>query len=499
MSGSGDLNTSGSLVKNSVGLFGLIIISMAGVLAIIGPMEVAAFIGSSGPAAIWPVILGFLLFLLVSIPILEYTKIAPFAGGYYGLAELGFGRAVGKYTALSNFFFYNFWQMTNGFGMSAILVDTVYLLYHVTVPIWTWLLLAIGVLVVTNLMSSLPTKRLALILTGITTVTLAIVVAYTVFVILKAPYNSIYYINPANSYSGFTGIATGTAIYGFFLYVGYGTSLFFSEEAINSRRNVWRAIYISLGISAFIIALSAYSEVVSVPISALSGVSSATLPQLVTWSHFIPISALFGLNVLVFIVSIMSFGAGGGSQSRLLWAMTRDGFIKNKWLGQLSKNRVPRNAVITQFVAALVTMLIVAGLMIKIYGYNPTTITVAWFLAGAAGTIIWYFHHFIPEFGLFAYLQKHKEIEYSLVKKIFVALIIPIAGTVLFIYTFYVGIIADLVEPYFAFVIVDTIIIVGLILYVIFKAFRKQLGGSTVSYMAAEAGRSISDKPEQPK
>lgn len=137
--------------------------------------------------------------------------------------------------------------------------------------------------------------------------------------------------------------------------------------------------------------------------------------------------------------------------------------------------------------------------MIKIYGYNPTTITVAWFLAGAAGTIIWYFHHFVPEFGLFAYLQKHKEIKYSLVKKIFVALIIPIAGTALFIYTFYVGIIADLVEPYFAFVIVDTIIIVGLIIYVIFKALRKQLGGSTVSYMAAEAGRSISDKPEQPK
>ena len=121
----------------------------------------------------------------------------------------------------------------------------------------------------------------------------------------------------------------------------------------------------------------------------MSGVSSATLPQLVTWSHFIPISALFGLNVLVFIVSIMSFGAGGGSQSRLLWAMTRDGFIKNKWLGQLSKNKAPRNALITQFVAALTTMLIVAGLMIKIhYGYNPTTITVGWFLGGAAGTII---------------------------------------------------------------------------------------------------------------
>lgn len=115
--------------------------------------------------------------------------------------------------------------------------------------------------------------------------------------------------------------------------------------------------------------------------------------------------------------------------------------------------------------------------MIKIYGYNLTTITVAWFLAGAAGTTIWYFHHFVPEFGLFAYLQKHKEIKYSLMKKVFVALIIPIAGTALFIYTFYVGIIADLVEPYFALVIVDTIIIIGLILYIIYKTYKKTTGG----------------------
>ena len=39
-------------------------------------------------AAIWPIILGYVLFVLVSFPILEYTRIAPFAGGYYGQSKV---------------------------------------------------------------------------------------------------------------------------------------------------------------------------------------------------------------------------------------------------------------------------------------------------------------------------------------------------------------------------------------------------------------------------
>jgi hypothetical protein len=53
---------SNSLSKNSIGLTGMIMITIAGVLAIIGPLETAAFIGDAGEAAVWPVILGFCTF-----------------------------------------------------------------------------------------------------------------------------------------------------------------------------------------------------------------------------------------------------------------------------------------------------------------------------------------------------------------------------------------------------------------------------------------------------
>jgi len=492
-SNKGDEN---QLSKGSIGLLGLVIISMAGVLAIIGPMEVSSFVGSAGPAAMWPVILGFILFLIVSLPILEYTKIVGFAGGYYGLSELGFGRAVGKFTSLSNYVFYIFWQTTNFFAMSAIVVDTVYELYNYMIPIWGWLLIGIAVLVLTNIMSSLHPKMLSTILIYITIATTILVVIFIAYVIAKSPYNSPYYLNPANSYSGFTGIATGTAIYGFFLYVGYGSTLFYTEEAKNGRRDAWRAIYIGLGLSAIIIALSAYSIVAAVPKSDLSTVASSALPEIVAWISYFPKWALLILSLIVVTISMLSFGAGGGAQSRLMWAMARDKFIGSSWLSRLSKkNKTPINAVILQFITVLIVAFIVAGIMVAVYGYNVNTVTTAWFAAGAGGTIIWYFHHFIPEFGLFPYLTRNKGIRYSAIRKWVVGLIVPIGGTALFVYTFYLGIISDLLEPYFAFLLAAVIALFGILIYVIYRASRGKIGESTVSYMAAEAEKiPLSDK-----
>ncbi len=39
-----------------------------GALPIIGPIEVSAFISYVGPAAIWPVIIGYALFVLIPLP-----------------------------------------------------------------------------------------------------------------------------------------------------------------------------------------------------------------------------------------------------------------------------------------------------------------------------------------------------------------------------------------------------------------------------------------------
>jgi amino acid transporter len=491
---------SNSLSKNSIGLTGMIMITIAGVLAIIGPLETAAFIGDAGEAAIWPVILGFVLFALVSLPILEYTRIAPFAGGYYGLAELGFGKGAGKFTSLSNYFFYNFWQMANAFFIAFLAVDTIYYLYNILLPFWTWILFGVITLILTYVVSVMRAKNLGRVIVGITIPTLVLVVAFIIYVIVKSPYNSAAVLNPANSSSGISGIFLATAVLGFYLFAGYGASIFFGEEGVKARKNLWRAVYIGLSISAVVIAISVYSELVAIPRGDLSIVSAAANPQLVTWTHYFPISVLMAFNMIVLVVSMASYAAGGGSQARLLWAMARDGFIKSKWLKELNpRTGVPSRTALVNFVLALVTFISVASLLAKFYGYNPQTVVLGFFVAGTTSTILWYFHHFIPEFGLFSFLHKHKEIKYSKNRRIVAGLVVPIAGTALFIFTFYEGIIGDLVEPYFAFVILATIIVIGTLLYTYYKKRTGTLGESTVEYMAAESGRTFNEAGDSEK
>jgi amino acid transporter len=477
------------LRTGSVSFVGLLGLTLAGVLAIIGPIEIAAFIGFNGPAAIWPIILGYILFALVSLPIFEYTRIAPFAGGYYGLAELGFGKSAGKFTSLANYTFYNFWQTANGFFIAWLAVDTIYILYGVLLPMWAWFALAFITIIVTYLMAIQKAKNLSRIIFYGNLVTLVIVVSFIIYVILHTPYNSTYYLNPLNSYGGFGGIALGTAVLGFYLFAGYGAGLFYTEEGVQSRKNTWKAIYVGLTISAAVIALSAYSEVAAVPRSDLSSVAQASIPQLVTWIHYIPPSVLLALNILILIVSLIAFGGGGGSQARLMWAMTRDKFIKNNWLNKLHEGRqTPSNAALLDAVLAGVTVLLVGGLMTRFYGYNASTVADCFYVAGTASTILWYFHHFVPEFGLFTFLGKHKDIKFSRARRYISGLIVPIAGGALFVYTFYLGIVSDLVEPYLAFLISALLIIVGVIIYTIYKAKKGELGESTVNYMVAESG-----------
>lgn len=478
------------LKKGSVSFLGMLGLTLAGVLAIIGPIEIAAFIGDTGPAAIWPIILGYILFVLVSFPILEYTRIAPFAGGYYGLAELGFGRAYGKFTSLANYFFYNFWQTANAFFIAWLATDTIYILYGYLLPLWLWVLLALLTLIITYLMTIQPSGNFSRFLTYVIIATLVLVVGYIVYVIVRSPYNSTFYINPANSYNGFGGIALATAVLGFYLFTGYGAALFYAEEGVQSRRNMWKAVYIGLSISALIIALAAYSEVASVNRSLLPSVGNASIPQLVTWIHYIPAPALLVLNMIILIVSLIAFGAGGGSQARLMWAMTRDNFIRSNWIKELHPSKkVPSRAALVDFILAALTVIIVAALMVIYYGYNANTVADSFFVAGTASTILWYFHHFVPEFGLFTFLGKHKEIKYSKLRRYITGLIIPLGGGALFVYTFYLGIVSDLTEPYFAFVVTSLVIIIGVIIYTAYKARKGQLGDSTVNYMVAEVGK----------
>lgn len=478
------------LAKNQLGLLALVMLSWSGILVAGGPLGVGGPIAIAGPGAIWPGIIGFIFFLVVSLPILEYTKIVPFAGGYYGLAELGFGRAWGKFTALANYIYYIWWQAANAFYTTFIITDTIYYLYHYLLPFWAWALIALLTLIVTQGIVSLHVKWIANLLIWINIVAVTIELGMAFYVIAKTPFlhYALYYLNPANAYGGWSGIALAVVATGYWTYVGYGSLLFYSEEAKHGTRDVWRAIYISLGTASLVEALFTFSVLIAVPPSKLSAISSTWFANVPAWLPYFGVPALLTLNMSVAAITIISYTAGGGSQARLLWAMARDNFFRSNWLKKLSKRKSPINAIIVNFITSAVVTFAVAAGIIAFYGYSAPNMTMGFYAVSTAGSITWYFHHFIPEFGYYGYLRRHK-VKVSKSKKLIVGLIVPIIAMIFFGYTFYQGIVSNLVEPYLALMIAGLVSVIGAGAYVAYKAKTNSLGESVVEYMVAELGK----------
>ncbi|MFB6490616.1 MAG: APC family permease [Thermoproteus sp. AZ2] len=266
---------------------GLFALALAGILPVGAPLGIAPIIKYAGPASIWPVLLGYLLVLISSLPVLEYARLSPFAGGYYGLAELGLGLFAGKYTALMNYIYYVVWQAQNALLAGWLLTSLLASAYGGGPPAWLWAAAVEGVLILSYLGAVAPPKRysedvLFAVLAGST----AFTVALSLYVVAKSHYNSLDYLSPLSAPPG--AIALATAVMGFWLYVGYGTPLFYSEEGANPTRDIWRAITLALTLSAAVYALSAYSIIAAVPPSDLAALESAPMPMYYAWSSYLP-------------------------------------------------------------------------------------------------------------------------------------------------------------------------------------------------------------------
>ena len=97
------------LVKNKVSFWQMTFFVIVGI-GVYGFAYATAggFTDTAGDAAIYVGILGLILVTLLTLPVLEYTRLVKFEGGYYGMAEMGFGKNVGNFTAFNNYIYYIF-------------------------------------------------------------------------------------------------------------------------------------------------------------------------------------------------------------------------------------------------------------------------------------------------------------------------------------------------------------------------------------------------------
>lgn len=445
---------------------------------------VGGYIDYAGKAAIYVGLLGLVVVLLMSIPIMEYTRLAPFAGGYYGLAEMGFGKAVGKFTAILNYAYYSFLQVGNGLITAEIMLVAVYIVYGILLPFILVPVIALITVFVMYVGAKYQVKNLVRIIEMSVWAQVIVMLAAAIFVISTTHHNSTVFLNPSSSPTGFSGIALGAAVSGILTFEAYGNGLFFSEEGINSKKTLWRAIIIGVLLATVIGSISIYSELAAYP--NIIALSTSPLPLVTSYLSFV---GKIGVLFLAFIYVPFYFSSNiigtSGAQARLLYSLSRDNFIKSKWLSNLSGSKTPSNAALVNFLVASVMTILVLVAMIPVYGYNETSLFYMSFAPYTAATILWYIYNGIPDVSLYFYYRR-SGIKVSFTRKIFTSIIAPAFGLSIFAYVFYDGVISNLVEPYLAFVLIAIIIVLLSAIYVMYKRYTNSLGDSVIERMMNE-------------
>lgn len=468
-----------TLAKNKIGLWAMAFMTIAAIYPMaMAVSNAAAAVSFGGFAAPLIPIIGAVLILFATVPILEYSRIASFAGGYYGLAELGFGKATGKFVGLENLlYFFAFDVLTATAFAYVIYTSLTYVTSYVLSPA---LFIAISVVfmfamfLVTVLDLTISAKLV--IISGV--IQIIVLLVYSFIVIAKSPYNSVLAFSPSSAPSGLGGLFLGVILAGFLFYTGYGVPLFFSEEGKASFKNVWRAIVVGVIVPLVVGVVAMYAEVVAVGLPHSASLSSELSPGLAAFIPYLGIPAAIFFIIVALLGQAFGGFVPGMSTVRLLYSMGRDNFIGGRRLAKLSKKGIPVNAALVNLIGGIIVTVIDEVVMIHFYGLSQGVFD-ALFLAGSMVVAFWFIHHIIPDLGLAFYLHK-RHISILTVRNFLISVVAPAGATILFVYSFYEGY-KSLIEPYFGGLIFVLVSVLVVAVIVGIKYARNTLGKSYVS------------------
>src|SRR5215468_3015147 len=149
---------------------------------------------------------------------------------------------------------------------------------------------------------------------------------------------------PKNITNGFSGLAAGFPL-AVYLFIGWENSAALAEETNNPRRNVPRAVFLSIALMAFTYLLVAYATVTGFHYNA-TALTAPLIPfiavahSVATWLTFIAYLAGLTSTLGVLIAAV-------NSQCRLIFNAGREGLLPS-WIGKVHPvRRTPVNAIIT--------------------------------------------------------------------------------------------------------------------------------------------------------
>jgi amino acid transporter len=252
---------------------------------------------------------------------------------------------------------------------------------------------------------------------------LVLVVVSIAALIKNGGHLSVMPFEPKHITNGFSGLAAGFPL-AVYLFIGWENSAALAEETDNPRRNVPRAVFMSVALMAVTYVLLGYATESGFREN-VTALSSAEIP-FINVAH----GSLAALAFFAFLAGLTStlgvLISAVNSQCRLIFNAGREGLLP-RWIGRVHPTRLtPVNAIIT-FIG--IAGIIIAGWALgHLFGGSTGSLSALNYFSesGTMGTILVLVVYFLANLALPFYYLKYRREEFSVLKHG----ILPVLGMV---------------------------------------------------------------------
>jgi amino acid transporter len=228
---------------------------------------------------------------------------------------------------------------------------------------------------------------------------------------------------PSHITNGFRGLAAGFPL-AVYLFIGWENSAALAEETGNPRRNVPRAVFLSIAMMGVGYVLFAYATVTGFGYNGAK-LSAAPIP-FITVAHNIAAFIAFFAYIAGLTSTLGVLIAAINSQARLIFNAGREGLLP-RWIGRVHPTRrTPVNALYT--FTAIAGLIIVVWLLGHLIGGHSGSMDPLnfFFESSTMGTILVLVVYFLANLALPFYYRKYRPAEFSVVKHI----VLPVLGMI---------------------------------------------------------------------
>jgi amino acid transporter len=224
--------------------------------------------------------------------------------------------------------------------------------------------------------------------------------------------------------NGFSGLAPGFPL-AVYLFIGWENSAALAEETGNPRRNVPRAVYLSIAMMGVLYLLVAYSTVAGFRDNGTQ--LAAALIPFITVAH----STLAKVAVIAYLAGLTStvgvLIAAVNSQARLVFNAGREGLLP-RWIGRVHPvRRTPVNAIYT-FVGLAGGIIGVWCILHLINSHQSGNMNGLFYFdeSGTMGTLLILVVYFLANLALPFYYRKYRPQEFNVLRH----LVLPVLGMI---------------------------------------------------------------------